>query len=91
MRYEAIFMSVEFPTGMDMKEVIKRAQTLVPCKVQAGGWEQQDSGESMPYGGKNRKWIVGNMYCESGFYEDNPDGGQYGPDDAGVIVTWETP
>lgn len=77
---EAVYMSVQFPKGMDRAEAVERAKELVPCEV--GGWEEVDAGED---------WVAGNLECEAGFYEENPDGGEYGPDDAGVSVSWETP
>jgi hypothetical protein len=77
---EAIFMGVEFPVDMDKQEAIDRAKALIPCEV--GDCEVDDSGPG---------WIAGNFYCEEGFYENNPDGDSYGPDDAGVKVVWETP
>lgn len=77
---EAVYMSIQFPAGMDKAEAVERAKALVPCEV--GAWEEVDSGDD---------WVAGNLDCEEGFYEENEDGGDYGPDDAGVSVSWETP
>jgi hypothetical protein len=66
---------------MNKQEAIERAKALIPCEV--GEFEEDDAaGDS---------WVTGNFYCEEGFYETNPDGGSYGPDEAGVKVSWETP
>lgn len=77
---EAVFMSVQFPKGMDKAEAVERAKALVPCEV--GDWQEEQVEDG---------WMVGNLDCEEGFYEQNPDGASYGPDDAGVKVEWETP
>ena len=77
---EPVFMSVQFPPGMPKEEAVERAKKLVPCQV--GAWEEEQSEDG---------WTAGNLECEPGFYEANEDGGEYGPDDAGVTVSWETP
>lgn len=77
---EAVFMSIQFPEGMDKAEVVARAKALIPCEV--GDWQEEQA---------EADWMVGNMDCEEGFYDENEDGGEYGPDDAGVSVSWETP
>jgi hypothetical protein len=77
---EAVFMSIQHPEGMDKAEAVERAKRLIPCET--GEWEEEQA---------EADWTVGNMDCEAGFYDENPDGGEYGPDDAGVSVSWETP
>jgi hypothetical protein len=77
---DAVFMGIQHPKGMPSEEAIKRAKALIPCKT----------GE-FDIGQEEEDWLVGNMECEAGYYEKNPDGADYGPDDAGVEVSWETP
>jgi hypothetical protein len=77
---DAVFMSITVPAGMTEAQAVERARVLLPCQTET--WEKVDEGNG---------WVVGNMYCETGYYDDHPDGAEYGPDDAGVKVEWETP
>ncbi len=77
---ELIFVSIEHPVGMARDEAVRRAKALVP--VRTGAFETDDEGEGN---------IVGNLECEDGYYAAHPDGCEYGPDDAGVEIAWETP
>lgn len=78
--YEFVYMSISIPRGMNADEAIQRAKALLPCKT--GEFELNQSDE---------EWIAGSMQCEIGYYENNPDGAEYGPDKKGVTVNWETP
>jgi hypothetical protein len=77
---ELIEMTITKPAGMTQDEAVRRARALIPCKT--GSFQGYDISAESAYG---------SMECEDGFYENNPDGGSYGPDDAGVQVEWETP
>lgn len=76
---ESVYMSIQIPPGMSEDEAVGRAKALIPCET--GEWYLVDDGTG---------WYSGNMECGAGFY-DVSDGGSYGPDDAGVSVTWEKP
>ena len=78
--YEQIYMNISYPSQMADDEVLLRAKALIPCDT--GMWEEEDRGEG---------WMSGNMGCPPGFYDSEPDGAEYGPDGAGVVVEWETP
>ena len=78
--YDLVYININVPQGMNTNEAIQRAKVLFPCKTGEFELEQYDQG-----------WIVGNMQCEAGYYENNPDGAEYGPDEKGVTVNWETP
>lgn len=78
--YDLVYININVPQGMNTNEAIQRAKALFPCKTGEFELEQYDQG-----------WIVGNMQCEAGYYENNPDGAEYGPDEKGVTVNWETP
>lgn len=77
---DPIFMGVDFPAGMPMDEVVERAKKLIPART--GGWSPTQVEDG---------WMVGEMECEPGFYEASPVYNEYGPDDAGVKVSWEKP
>ena len=77
---EHVFIGIQFPEGMSKEEAVERAKKLVPCQV--GAWEEEQSDDG---------WMTGNLECGSGFYEENENGGEYGPDDGGVPVSWEKP
>ena len=78
--HELIYIIINVPREMDVDEAISRAKALFPCKT--GEFELNQS---------DQDWIAGNMQCEIGYYENNPDGAEYGPDEKGVSVSWETP
>jgi len=77
---EPVYMVIEYPAEVSEDDALARARKLIPCKT--GNWEDVDSQPGM---------LVGNLECEPGYYDANPDGAEYGPDDAGVRVVWETP
>lgn len=77
---ELIIVNIEFPATMSVTEAAMRAQKLFPCKTSGFELEQVLDGS-----------IIGNMSCDSKFYRKSGDFNEYGPDEAGVLVTWEKP
>ena len=79
---ELVFMGVNFPTGMTPDEALQQVRLLLPCKT--GAWELEQH-EDDPKG----QWMVGNMECGQGFYDQHPEG--FRAESGGVRVEFETP
>lgn len=75
---EFVYIRISHPSGMSKCEVLTRARKLIPCRT--GAWGEDDSCVD---------WREGNLELEDGFYDKNPEV-EYGPDDSGLKVTWES-
>lgn len=82
-----VYVQIRFPSTVSKEEAIERAKRLVPGVV--GSWTEEQASDVQPVG-TEQGWIVGNLEIGEGAFE--PDGeAEFGPDDAGVSISWETP
>jgi len=80
---ELVFMGINFPTGMTPDEALQQARLLIP--FQTGAWEL----EQHEQGRNGGQWMVGNLECAEGFYDQHPEG--FRAESGGVRVEFETP
>jgi hypothetical protein len=77
---ESIYMTATNPNGLPQEKLHESIRALLPFKTGAIEVEQDFDGE-----------IAFNIDSEEGAYDEYPDGAEFGPDEHGVVVQWDSP